>query len=173
MVWFWRFFIYSFLGFLLEVAFARLTRQPKRDRKCFIFLPLCPVYGFGAVLILWLAQLWNAGPLLIMLIGFWGASAAEYLFDAFYDRVLGVRFWDYASLPLNLNGRVCILFSLAWTALSLLLVYRLSPLVDALIFHIPPVFTPPTVILFLADTMVSCRALRQTGTAEVLRWYRF
>ena len=33
-LWFWYFVIYSFLGFLTEVAFARLTRNPKRDRKC-------------------------------------------------------------------------------------------------------------------------------------------
>ena len=48
MRWLWYFIIYSFCGFLLEVAFARAIRHPKRDRKCLIFLPLCPVYGLGA-----------------------------------------------------------------------------------------------------------------------------
>ena len=47
--WFWYFMLYSFLGFVLEVLFARAIRNPKRDRKCFYFLPLCPVYGLGAV----------------------------------------------------------------------------------------------------------------------------
>ena len=55
--WFWYFVLYSFFGFLLEVAFARATHNPKRDRKCFYFLPLCPVYGFGALLILGAAEL--------------------------------------------------------------------------------------------------------------------
>lgn len=172
MVWFWRFLIYSFLGFLLEVAFARLTRQPKQDRKCLILLPLCPVYGFGAVLILYLTSHWNAGPLLIMLIGFGGASAAEYLFDLFYERVLGVRFWNYENQPLNLNGRVCILFSLAWTVLALTLVYRLAPAVDLFIARIPPALTPIMAILFTSDAMVSCRALKRAGTTDVLRWYK-
>ena len=49
MVWFWYFVIYSFLGFCIEVVFARLTDQKKRDRKCLYLLPLCPVYGLGAV----------------------------------------------------------------------------------------------------------------------------
>ena len=56
MVWMWYFSIYSFFGFLLEVAFARAIGHPKRDRKCFLLLPMCPVYGLGALLILWLAR---------------------------------------------------------------------------------------------------------------------
>lgn len=172
MVWFWRFFIYSFWGFVLEVLFARMTRHPKKDRKCLLLLPLCPVYGIGAVLILWLSARWGTGPLRVAFIGFASASAAEYLFDSFCERALGVRFWDYTRMPLNLNGRVCILFSLAWTALSLALVYLVSPGVDRLIAAIPPVLTPPTVILFLCDALISSLALRRTGTTEVLRWYQ-
>ena len=41
--WFWYFVLYSFVGFVLEVLFARATGNPKRDRKCHLFLPLCPV----------------------------------------------------------------------------------------------------------------------------------
>ena len=47
--WFWYFVLYSFLGFLVEVVFARITHNPKRDRKCLYFLPLCPVYGLGVL----------------------------------------------------------------------------------------------------------------------------
>ena len=50
--WFWYFVLYSFLGFLVEVVFARITHNPKRDRKCLYFLPLCPVYGLGVLLML-------------------------------------------------------------------------------------------------------------------------
>ena len=46
--WLWYFYWYSFLGFLLEVAFARISGHPKRDRKCLLLLPLRPVYGLGA-----------------------------------------------------------------------------------------------------------------------------
>ena len=41
----WLFWTYSFLGYLLEKAFAWLTRSPQQVRKCFLLLPLCPVYG--------------------------------------------------------------------------------------------------------------------------------
>ena len=173
MLWFWRFVFYSFLGFLLEVAFARTTHHPKQDRKCFLLLPLCPVYGFGALLILFLSARWGGGPLQVMVIGFLSATAAEYLFALFYEEVLGVRFWDYSTLPLNLNGRVCLLFSLAWTVLALALVYLLAPAADRLLTFIPASLGPPAAILLLCDGVISALALKKTGSTDVLRWYLF
>ena len=61
MRWLWYFIIYSFCGFLLEVAFARAIRHPKRDRKCLLLLPLCPVYGLGMLAVLALPE--NKGKL--------------------------------------------------------------------------------------------------------------
>lgn len=49
--WIWYFIWYSFLGFLLEVGYARWTGG-RRDRKCLLLLPLCPVYGLGACAVL-------------------------------------------------------------------------------------------------------------------------
>ena len=172
MLWLWRFILYSFLGFLLEVAFARAVHSPKRDRKCLVLLPLCPVYGLGAVLILWLVQALDAGPLGTMAAGFLSATAAEYAVDLFYDRALGVRFWDYAQQPFNLRGRVCLTFSLCWTGLALVLVYALAPLTDRALAAIPPGLGPPALIVLGCDGAVSCLALRRAGTTDVLRWYR-
>ena len=56
MEYLWYGLIYSVLGFFLEVAFARVTRAAKQDRKCHLLLPVCPVYGLGAVAILLLPE---------------------------------------------------------------------------------------------------------------------
>jgi len=171
-IWLWRFIIYSFLGFLLEVAFARLIHHPKLDRKCFILLPLCPVYGLGAAAILALTALLRAGPVGVMAIGFLSASAAEYMMGLFYERVLGVHFWDYSDLPFNLDGLVCLPFSLCWTVLALVLVYWVSPAADLLVSRIPDFLAPPALIVLLSDALLSSLALRRAGTTEVLRWYK-
>ena len=168
--WLWYFIWYSFLGFLLEVAFARAARHPKRDRKCLILLPLCPVYGLGACLILWLAPLGN-GPLWVALSGGLAATAAELALGAFYRYALGVKFWDYEGIPGSVGGLVCPAFSLCWTALALLLVYAVHPIVSWLAAHIPAWLVPPALILLAADALVSCAALRRAGTTDVLRWY--
>ncbi|MCI9367218.1 MAG: putative ABC transporter permease [Oscillospiraceae bacterium] len=170
MRWLWYFIIYSFLGFLLEVAFARMVGHPKRDRKCFLLLPLCPVYGLGACLIVLLASL-GRGPLWVAVAGGAAATGAELLMGAFYRFALGVEFWDYGHLPGSLGGLVCPQFSLCWTALALALVYGLHPAVARLAAGIPLWLAPPALIVLGADALVSCVALRQAGTTEVLRWY--
>lgn len=171
MTWFWYFVVYSFLGFLLEVVYARLTASAKPDRKCFLLFPLCPVYGLGALAILTAAQFLFHRPLLLAVVGGGAATAVEYLMDLFYEKVLGVSFWDYSGLPLNINGRVCLPFSLAWGVLALGLVYLLHPWVGALTAQIPVGFLPPAAILLTSDAIVSVWLLRTTGTTDSLKWY--
>ena len=167
----WYFILYSFLGFLLEVAFARAIDHPKKDRKCFLLLPLCPVYGVGAILIHWLSGLLG-GPLWVMAAGFIGATAAELGMGLFYRYVLGVEFWDYSGQAFNLAGLVCLRFSLYWSGLALVLVYLVDPLMIPLLEAIPDYLAPPMAILLGADGLVSALALKITGTTEVLRWYK-
>ena len=73
--WFWYFLVYSFLGFCLEVLFARVTGAEKRDRKCFLLAPLCPVYGAGALTILALPPFVRSRPLLLLVCAAACASA--------------------------------------------------------------------------------------------------
>lgn len=170
MRWLWYFILYSFGGFVLEVLFARVTGQAKKDRKCLLLLPLCPVYGVGALLILQLAPL--GGPLWVLVSGAAAATAAEFLMGAVYRFVLRVEFWDYSAMPGNLAGLVCPQFALCWGVLALVLVYWVQPAVGELVSAIPAWMGPPAAILLGADGAVSAAALRETGSAEVLRWYR-
>ena len=170
MRWLWYFIIYSFMGFLLEVAFARAIRHPKRDRKCLLLLPLCPVYGLGACLILAVAPL-VPGPLGVALAGGLAATGAELALGAFYRFALGVEFWNYDGIPGSLGGLVCPRFSLYLTALALELVYLVHPAVSLLAEGIPAFLAPPAAILLGADGAVSCAALRRAGDTDVLKWY--
>lgn len=166
---FWRYLIYAFLGFLLEVALARATRNPKQDRKCHLLLPVCPVYGAGAVLITALPASVKAVPGLLFLAGAGVATAVEGAFALFYERC-AAPFWDYRSLPLNWKGRVCLLFSLVWGGLALPLVYLVEPLLSRAVQAIPPQLTLPALAFYLGDAILSLALLRQGGT-EALRWH--
>lgn len=168
---FWYFILYSFFGFVLEVLFARAVHSPKPDRKCHYFLPVCPVYGLGAVLILLLPPAVVERPVLLFLGAVLLCSAAEYGMALFYEKAAGVSFWDYSGLPLNLGGRVCLLFSLAWGALALAIVYAVHPYAAALVAAIPAELTLPAVLFYLADAGLSLYLLRREGSTEVLRWY--
>lgn len=168
---FWYFFLYSVWGFLLEVAFARLVHSRKRDRKCHLLLPVCPVYGVGALGILLLPRWAKGSPILLYLAGALLATLAEWSLSLFYEKAAGAAFWDYRALPLNLDGRVCLLFSLTWGLLALPLVYLVQPWVQDLVGGIPGWLTLPAAVLYGGDALASLRLLRTRGT-EGLRWYR-
>lgn len=170
--WFWYFMFYSFLGFLLEVAFARVTHNPKRDRKCFYFLPLCPVYGLGALLILAPAPLLSRHIVLLALWSAFAATTAEYLMSLLYEIFLHVSFWDYSHLPFQIHGRVCLLFSLFWCGLGLLLVYGVQPLVAEIVSSIPGWLTLPTALFLGLDAVFTVYVLRRDRTTDALLWYR-
>ena len=127
MVWFWYFLIYSFLGFLVEVAYVRLVGGVKRDRKCRLVLPICPVYGLGALAILLLPPLVRDSLPLLFPAAALVCTAVEYVTGLFYEKVFRVSFWDYSHLPLNLGGRVCLLFALFWGVLALLVLHVIHP----------------------------------------------
>lgn len=171
MLWFWSFTAYSFAGFLLEVSFARLTGG-RADRKGLLVLPLCPVYGAGACLILALPGWVDERPWALFLLGSLAATAAEYLAALWHEKALGVSFWDYGGLPGNVRGRVCLPFSLAWGALSLGLVYRVHPVVAPRLANIPAPVSGAMLITLLTDAALTAAVLRATGDAASLRWYR-
>lgn len=168
----WCFFAYSLMGFCLEVAFARAVRCPKRDRKCLYLLPLCPVYGLGAVLILLLPPALRNTPLLLIPSAALIATAAEYIMALFYEKVWRVQFWNYAALPLNLHGRVCLQFSAAWALLALPLVYWVQPWLSRIVASLPPALLLALLLLFLTDTVLTGLVLRKAGDTRALIWYR-
>ena len=161
MVWFWSFMTYSLIGFLLEVAFAAAVGG-RPDRKGLLVLPLCPVYGLGACLIL----------LLPVGVPFAVPFHKEYAAALYHEKVLGVAFWNYDGLPGNLQGRVCLPFSLAWGLLSLGLVHWLQPLLLPLLARIPDPVSWAAVTTLLADAALTAAALRRSGDTGCLQWYK-
>ena len=165
----WYFILYSFLGFLVEVAFARAVRAEKQDRKCFYFLPLCPVYGLGALLILAPAQQLYPYPILVAVWSALAATGAEYVMSLFYEKALGVSFWDYPGVPGCLGrGRICLPFSLVWGVLSAGAAVLFQPLLAPLARRMPPVVTYGLLLLLTADAITSASALFHSRDTELL-----
>lgn len=167
----WYILFYSFLGYLLEVAYARAVHGSGNGRKCLLLLPLCPVYGVGGVAITTLCTT-QSHPLWVMGVGFVVATAVELLFGLYYKYGLGVAFWDYSQIRWNVGGLVCLPFSLAWAGLALMLVYTVHPFVKICVSAIPPFFTVPAWIVFAADCLISSIALKREKNTMVLQWYR-
>ena len=169
--WIWYLLVYSFLGYLLEVAYAKIVHGRGSGRKCLLLLPLCPVYGVGAVAIVALSGP-NPQPLWLMGVGFGAATVVELLFGLYYKYVLGVAFWNYSQIRWNVGGLVCLPFSLAWSGLALALVYTVHPIVKICVSALPTAFTVPAWIVLGADCLISSIALKRVKNTAVLQWYR-
>ncbi len=170
MTWFWSFMAYSFLGFLLEAVFAKLSGG-RPDRKGLLVLPLCPVYGAGACLILALPGWVDERPWALFVLASLAATTAEYLAALYHERVLGVSFWNYAGLPGSIQGRVCLPFSLAWGVLSLGLVYGLHPFLAPWLARVPVPVGLAALATLLTDAALTAALLRRSGDTASLRWY--
>ena len=167
-VWLWYFWIYRFLGYLLEKAFAVATKAERRERKCFLLLPMCPVYGLGMAAVLALPASWRQGAWMILAGGV-VTTLVEYAVHWGYEALLGVRFWDYSRVPGNLQGRVCLPFSVAWGLLAALAIRFLQPAVHFLAAWFPAPVTYGFLLLFITDAICSARFLWITHDVEELR----
>ena len=132
----WIFFVYAFLGWCTEVSYAALVTG-KFVNRGFLNGPVCPVYGFGVVIVLTcLTPLANNLPLLFL-----GSvvltSALEWLTGFVLEKLFHQRWWDYSDQPFNLSGYVCLRFSIAWGFACLFVVKLLHPTVLLFIRLIP------------------------------------
>ena len=164
----WTFWTYSFFGYLLERGYAAATRAAQPPGKGFLLLPLCPVYGLGALAVLALPPALTDGFWSLALWGGLTATAVEYAVHLLYDRLLGVRFWDYSQVRGNLRGRVCLPFSLAWGLLAAAGLPVVQAALVPVLAAVPPAVTYAALLVFTADAVVSLRLLRRAGDTEIL-----
>ena len=114
----WYFLLYSVLGWALEVAFHGVT-QGKVINRGFLNGPVCPVYGFGMLLVLLFfgkgiqgAEEISTGWLFL-----WGmilATVVELIGGWALDALFHARWWDYRDKPFNFRGYICLEFSIIW-----------------------------------------------------------
>ena len=118
--WLLFFFIYCFIGWIIESTYVSV-RSLHFVNRGFLRLPLLPLYGSGAIIMLWLSLPVQGNLFLVFLFGMAGASALEYATGYVMERLFKMKYWDYSNNPFNLNGYVCLPNSIAWGFLTLLL----------------------------------------------------
>ncbi len=168
---FYFFIIYGLMGWIWESSYASL-KERKLVNRGFLNGPIIPIYGAGVMLIYILfynskmlhlveqASLKNY--LLIFLIGMVAASVLEFVTSYVMEKMFHATWWDYSEIRFNIQGRICLLVSLCWGALSIVLVKLLHPMVSKLITFIPrqagEVAAYVISVLFLADLIITVAA---------------
>lgn len=165
----WYGIFYSFFGYVLEKLFAWLTRSPHRLRRCFVVLPLCPVYGLAMMLFLALGARTLPGAWERFLLGCISATAVEYAVHWGYERLFSVRFWDYSATKCDLNGRVCLPFSLAWGVLAAVALRYVQPALDRLASFLPADTLALALFCITLDGIFTVKLLLTVHDIDALR----
>lgn len=162
---FWYFAVYSFLGWCLEVCFCTVNTG-KLVNRGFLNGPVCPIYGFGMVLVLVaLGDVRN--PAALFLGGMALASALELAGGWALEKLFHTSWWDYSDQPFNVGGYICLKFSLAWGLCVLAAVRLVHPAVAAFVRLLTrPLGGWPGYVLaaavaaaFLCDLIVTVKAI--------------
>lgn len=134
--WLLFFFLYCFLGWVWESLYVSALKRHWVNRG-FLYGPLIPIYGFGAITVLWITLPVRSSIPLIFLFGMLGATVLEYFTGAAMERLFHVRYWDYSNNHFNLNGHICLFCSLGWGVFSVLMVKVLHLPFENAILRIP------------------------------------
>lgn len=101
--------------------------------------PVCPIYGFGMLLIIWVLEPVKDNFVLLLLGGIILATVLEFVTGYALEKMFHAKWWDYSDLPFNIKGYVCLKFSLAWGFGCVLIMEAVHPLV-AVFVNIMPIF---------------------------------
>lgn len=141
----WYFYIYGFLGWCSEVAFAAVAHG-KFVNRGFVNGPICSIYGFGVMSVLF-------------------TSAIEYLTGWVLEKVFHDKWWDYSKRPLNIKGYVCLEFSVLWGLACVFVVDVFQPLVAKVVDLIPKklgwVLLGTFSALWIADNIITAMEIRK------------
>ena len=155
------FFLYSIIGWLCEVIYCSIPARHFINRG-FLHGPYCPIYGFGALIVIYLLLPFQGHFWLIFLLGMISTTILEYITHYGMEKLFHATWWDYSDRKWNINGRVCFLNSVLFGLLSLALMYLIHPFVADILGHIPgramPFLATACMILLAVDITSSCHA---------------
>lgn len=164
---FWIFFIGSFAGVIIETLYCYIQRGHFESRVGLVWGSFNLVYGLGAlVLSVCLYKYRNRSKIYSFIGGFLTGSVVEYLCSWLQELIFGSTSWDYSNIPFNLNGRICLLYSIFWGILGIFWIKDIYPRLSELILKIPnKIGKNLTIFLLIFMILDSC----VSGLA-VYRW---
>ncbi|GAA0821329.1 putative ABC transporter permease [Clostridium tertium] len=155
------FSIYSFFGWICEVIYCSIPAK-KFINRGFLKGPVCPVYGFGAMFVIYIMKWINIkSTILVFIFGGLIASIIEFIADILLEYVFHTRLWNYSDRKFNIKGRVCLLNSTLFAVLSVILIKIVHPFVLDIVVRLSSItiiiISSLCVILFFIDLVLTVR----------------
>lgn len=118
----------AFAGWIYEEIFY-LIEDGILVNRGFLYGPYLPVYGWGAVLMVFLLKRFKQNPLVFFVLAMFVTGILEYFTGYIMWEAYNTRWWDYTGLFLNLDGYICLRSLISFAIGGLLLIYIIEPLI--------------------------------------------
>ena len=102
------FFIYSFLGYLVESTCVSFNKKKIIVSRGFLIGPYLPIFGFGGLLMTLTLEKYRDDLLALFIISMVICLSIEYFSSYILEKLFKLRWWDYSKKHFNLNGRICL-----------------------------------------------------------------
>lgn len=156
------FFIYSFLGWIMEVLNSFVYTK-KFVNRGFCIGPLCPIYGVGVLLIILLLNRYMNEPIVLFVMSMLICSILEYFTSYIMEKIFKARWWDYSNRKFNINGRVCLETMIPFGILGTFMVYIVNPffikILDKIDIRILNIISIILICIFILDLVFSFKTV--------------
>ena len=157
------FISFSFIGWASEVTYVGFFSTHKFINRGFLHGPICPIYGVGGILILSLPQIILKSWILLFFSSMILCTIVEYFASWILEKIFHMKWWDYSKYRFNIHGRVCLLNSLLFGVLSILIVYFVEPFIlkfwQGFSFYWQGFFASALLIILILDLIVTVKEL--------------
>lgn len=134
--------------------------------------PYCPIYGFGALIMVYVFSKYSYNPVELFIMFVVYASILEYFSSYLMEKLFNARWWDYSQKKININGRISLRTSLLFGVAGLLFGYLINPLIirmiDAMPHNVLCFVTIPILIFFLIDVIITFKIVTKLRKNIVL-----
>ena len=152
------FFIYSFLGWLMEVILSLITEHRFVNRG-FLLGPCCPIYGSGSLLLFILLKDYTDNFIVLFILTMFICSLLEYTTSYIMEKIFKLRWWDYTNMKYNLNGRICLETMTPFSLLGALTIKYVTPYLINVMnnFSLKVILTISIILItiFIVDIVIS------------------
>ena len=152
------FIAYSIIGWVSEVIYCFQNDKVFVNRG-FMHGPYCPIYGFGALMCIFLLSPFVYNPFTVFICAVILTSFLEYFTSFVIEKLFNTRLWDYSAKNFNLKGRICLNNSLLFGIGGLSVVYIFHPFITDVLSRLSEnstsILAMSIAMIFFADLITS------------------
>ena len=156
--YFLLYIIYSMIGWIMEMTYVNIKNKTFTNRG-FLIGPYCPIYGTAAMTMILILSKYKNDIIILFFVGIVISSFLEYITSYILEKVFKARWWDYSNKVLNIDGRVCLLNSILFGLLCILLLRFINPFIMNIMNNIPTnilnTISIIVMVIYLTDCVLS------------------